>query len=172
MSPQRNDLGTGPTTLLLIDLAGPPRLTVLCNRRWVRIVARVRSSSLDRRLADGCPPEASRLLSARAQVLVSAGTRRALAQSWDNILAHALKAPAVRCSRVRLNRRGIIACERYIQEMQNLLLTPQPIPARGTAMMSCLLGNGMGPLYDRRSPGDLAAVLRETIAQLDPTVSL
>lgn len=135
-------------------------------------MARLRASSLDRRLANGSPPESSRLLAARAQVLVSAGTRRALAQSWDNILAHAQRAPAVRCPSVRLNRRGVIACERTIREMQNALLTPQPIPARGAAMMSRLLGNGMGPLYARRSPEDLASALRETMAQLDPAVSL
>jgi hypothetical protein len=40
------------------------------------------------------------------------------------------------------------------------------------AMMSCILSNGMGPLYGRRSPGDLKIALEEAMAQLDPCVSL
>jgi hypothetical protein len=135
-------------------------------------MARVRGTALDRQLADGCPPESSRLLAARAQMLVSPVTRRALARNWEHILVQAHKAPAMRDPRVRLNRRGVIACERYIQEMQVALLTPRPVPARAPAMMSCLLGNGMGPLYDRRRPGDLTVALRETVAQLHPLVPL
>jgi hypothetical protein len=166
------EVGRRGATLLLVVPDGPPHLTALCNRWWVRLMARVQSSSLDRRLADGCSPESSGVLAARAQVLVSPVTRGALAQGWENVLRHAQKAPAMRDPRARLNRCGIIACERYIRDVQLTLSTPQPLPARGMAMMSCILSNGMGPLYGRRSPGDLKIALEEAMAQLDPSVSL
>jgi hypothetical protein len=105
-------------------------------------------------------------------MLVSPVTRLALAQSWENVLRQARKPPALRDPRVRLNQRGIIACERCIRDLQTALSTPQPLPARGMAMMSSILSNGMGPLYGRRGPGDLKLALEETMAQLDPSVSL
>ncbi len=135
-------------------------------------MARLRSSSLDRQLADGYSPESSRLLAARAQVLVSSTSRQALARSWENILLQARKAPAMRDPRVRLNRDGIIACEVYVQEMQNALLTPFPVSARGIATMNCILVDGIGPLYNHRRSTDLRFALTEAIAQLDPCGSL
>jgi hypothetical protein len=105
-------------------------------------------------------------------VLVSPATRRALAQSWENVLRLAQKPPAMRDPRARLNRCGIIACERHIRDVHITLSTPQPLPARGMAMMSCILSNGMGPLYGRHSPSDLKIALEEAMAQLDPSVSL
>jgi hypothetical protein len=158
--------------LLLIEPEGAPQLIARWNRRWVRLMARLRSSSLDRRLADGYSPESSRLLAARAQVLVSSINRQALAQSLENILLQARKSPTMRDPRVRLNRGGIIACEVYVQEMQNTLLTALPISARGVATMNCILGDGMGPLYNHRCSTDLRPALTEAIAQLDPFSSL
>jgi hypothetical protein len=59
---------------------------------------------------------------------------------------------------VGLTSGGIIACEVYVQEMQNTLLTPLPVSARGIATMNCILGDGMGPLYDHRRSTDLRLV--------------
>jgi len=136
------------------------------------LVVRVLASSLDRQLAGGRPPESGRLLAARAQVLVSPTTRRALAQSFDNVTAHARRTPAMRDPRMPLNRRSIIACEREIREMRDALLTPLPAPARGAAMASWLLSDGTGPLFDGHRSIELQSTIRQVIAQLDPTVTL
>jgi hypothetical protein len=46
------------------------------------------------------------------------------------------------------------------------LLIQHPIPSRGVAMVSLLLGDGTGPLYRSGSSDDLDVALREAIAQL------
>jgi hypothetical protein len=52
--------------------------------------------------------------------------------------------------------------------MIEALLAPAPVSVRGPAMVSWLLSDGAGPLYDRRRSADVADALREAIAQLDP----
>jgi hypothetical protein len=78
----------------------------------------------------------------------------------------------MRNSKVLCNREYIIACQSDIREMLNAILAPRPSPARGAAMASWLLRDGTGPIYNRRLSGELGITLRETIAQLDPAVSL
>jgi hypothetical protein len=160
---------TGPTTLLLLGPSEPQQLTIRINRGWARIVARLLAPSLDRQLAQGCSPESSRLLAARAQVLVSPAMRLALAQDWENLLVQAHRPPAMRDPRVPLNRDCIVAYESEILEMLNALVAPLPAPARGTAMVSWLLSDGTGPLYGRRRSTELGTALREAMAQLDPS---
>ena len=77
----------------------------------------------------------------------------------------------MRSPRMPFDRDCVIACEPEIQEMVNALLAPLPPPARGAAMVSWLLTDGTGPLYNRRSD-DLGIALAEAIAQLDASVSL
>jgi hypothetical protein len=161
-----------PVTLLLIDPDDPRQLTALSHRRWVHIAARLLASTLDRRLAEGRSPESRRLLAARAHVLVSPVIRRELGDSWENLLVQARRSPVMRDPRAPFNRQAIIECESDIHEMLRALLTPLPVPARGTAMASWLLRDGAGPIYNRRCSGDLGTTLRETISQLDASVSL
>ncbi len=163
---------TGHTTLLLIDTDDSQQLTAQCNRRWIRLATQLLASSLDHKLAQGRSPESSRLLAARAQVLVSPVSRRKLVDNWENLLVQVRRPPAMRNPRVLCNREYIIACESDIREMLNALLAPLPSPARGTAMASWLLRDGTGPIYNRGLSEDLGNSLREVIAQLDPAVSL
>ena len=105
-------------------------------------------------------------------MLVSPVTRLELAQSWKNLLVQSRTPPAMRNPRVPLNREGIIARESDISEMLNALAAPFPIAARGAAMVSCLLRDGAGPLYDRRRSAELIVALSEALGQLDPSASL
>ncbi len=162
----------GPTTLLFVDPDDGQRLTSRSDRGWARFLARLLACSLDRRLAHGDPPESSRLLAVRAHLLVSPATCRALIQNWQGLLLQASTPTVMRDPRIPFNRDRVIACEPDIEEMLGALSAPLPIPARGVAMASWLLTDGTGPLYDRRRSDGLAAVLRETIAQLDPARSL
>jgi hypothetical protein len=161
-----------PATLLLIEPCGPQRLTPLFDRRWARLFARLFASSLDRQLAQGRSPDSSRLLATRAQELASPASRYALAQSCANLLVQARRPSIMRNPRAPLNRDGIIACEVHIREMIEALSTPLATPARGTAMVSQLISDGSGPLYNRHHSADLPIAVAQAVAQLDPSVSL
>jgi hypothetical protein len=160
----------GVVTLLLIDPNSPAPLSVRPNRRWVRVLVRLFAATLDRQLAQGRAPESNRILAARAQELVLPRTRRALAQNWAHVLKTARTPPPI--GRVPLNREGVIACEAELHALLSALVDPLPPPARGAAMVSWLLRDGTGPLYDRRRSAELASMLREVNAQLDPSFTL
>jgi len=164
--------GTGPATLLLIDACEPRQWIALFNPRWARLFAQLLASSLDRQLAQGCSPESSRLLATRVQMIVSPAARYALAQSCDNVLVQARRPSVMRNPRAPLNRDCILACETQIREMINALLAPLATPARGTAMVSQLLSDGSGPLYNRHHSADLGIAVAKAVAQLDPSVCL
>lgn len=153
-------------TLLLIDPHRPHGLQPSPNRRWTRLFARMLASSLDRRLAQGIPPERSRLLAARAQVLASPAIRAALAADLERVAARSRWAPVMRSPKVPLNRRGIVACDPVLQQALDTLVTPRPTLAQGVAMISCLLSDGTGPLYESRRSGELGRTLSEAIGHL------
>ncbi len=76
--------------LLLVESSqGAERLLSLKTNPWLRLMARVLGSSLDRRLATGSPAESTPLLAARADMLASPTTRRALARNWQDLLERA-----------------------------------------------------------------------------------
>jgi hypothetical protein len=165
---QQEETTTRPSTLLVIDPGNRQQLTARRNRWWTRLGARLLASYLDRQLAQGRPPEETRLLGARAQVLVSPVMRFTLAEMWSDTLEQVRRPPVMRNPRVPMNRDSIIASGQEIQTMIEALLAPAPVSVRGPAMVSWLLSDGAGPLYDRRRSADVADALREAIAQLDP----
>jgi len=73
-------------TLVFADANGLGHLDSRPRRFTDRALARALSFRLDRRLAAGRSPESDRLLAARAQHLVSAATRHALADDWEHLL--------------------------------------------------------------------------------------
>jgi hypothetical protein len=160
----------GHATLLVIDPSNSECLTERSNPPWLRLAVRLRASSLDRRLAQGDSPESSRLLAARAQVLVSPANLTALAGCWENVLRQSHRSPAARDPRARLNRGCIVACETEIERLVDALMKPRPVTARGVASAALLLADGTGPLCDRSSRSDeLAVLLRGVVGQLDST---
>jgi hypothetical protein len=142
-------------------------LTVGPNRILVRVTARLCGSSLDRKLARGDSPEATRLLAARAQFVVSPERLRDLAGCWQNVLTQARRSPAMRDPRIRLNRNCILACETEIQRLVDALSAPRPVAARTAVQARALLTDGAGPLYDRNRSGEMEEALLRVIAQLD-----
>jgi hypothetical protein len=66
----------------------------------------------------------------------------------------------------------ILAAEPEIRELISLLLASFPMAARGAAMAGLILRDGAGPLYNRASSTDLAAMLRAAIAELGPSAGL
>jgi hypothetical protein len=156
-------------TLLISDPSEPGRYRARAARPWHRLAACLLASSLDRRLAAGEAPERRRLLALRAQTLSRPETRRTLARSWERLLAGPVRPTR---ARVPLRRRALTAVMSDVERMLEVLEDEAPTPARGVAMVSVLLRDGAGPLYNGQSPVDLGRVLQEATAQLDPGTSL
>ena len=161
----------GPTLLLLHHRGDPGRLVLRPVGRRDRLLARALAVSLDRRLAAGQPAESSPLLATRAQTLVAPEERRTLASNWEHLLDVTRTQPARLVRRVPVCRDRIAAAESSVRAMIVALVAPHPVPARGVATVSLLLGDGTGPLYNRRSPTDLVSALREATIRLDPVAS-
>jgi hypothetical protein len=153
-------------TLLLYEQDFPYCLTARLNTRWLRAISRLRAPSLDRRLAEGRPPESDPLLAARAQVLVTPAERQKLAHLWADLMAQARKPPGLRVPRAPINRDSILANEPAIRALLALLVAAMPGQLRGIALMSSLLSDGAGPLYSRRCSEDLRGVLLEATTLL------
>jgi hypothetical protein len=63
------------------------------------------------------------------------------------------------------DRAGAAAAE--LEEVAQLLRQPGPIAARGAALVSVLLTDGWGPLFNRANHSDLRGQLRTVLAALD-----
>lgn len=165
--------------VLLDDELG--RLTLRRLRPWHRMLARSLAARLDRRLADGAPPEENALLAARAMCLTSAGFRRGLAASLRQILAAASPSPDTAASpgvgprpqagltgrpHVPLRRDQIAGAAPGLADLAGFLAGQGLVPARGVAMVSQLLADGRGPLYLAGSRDDLNAVIEQAAQAL------
>jgi hypothetical protein len=149
--------------VLLDDDQG--RLTLRRLWPWRRVLAHVAAARLDRALADGASPETSAGLAARAARLTSTEFRRDLAASVQRVLVatgeSALPvAPlgAARPLRVPLRSTRVKQSAPLLAELASRLLEPGPVPVRGVAMVTELLGDGAGPLYRDAAAGNLTVL--------------
>lgn len=135
-----------------------------------RLLARLKSASLDRELAAGLPPESSRLHAARASYLASPSFRTELADNWEHILQIGIGRASPGHGRFVLRFDRIAEAEPQIRELIGLLRAPQPVSARGVATASLLVTDGTGPLYNRLLPGEtvLSDAVAAAAAMLDP----
>ncbi len=135
--------------------------------RWVALVARVAGPSLDERLAEGASPESSALLSARAQLVTSPAMRRALSESYLDILIQAREDRRLFDLRVPVLGERILDSEELVRQVADALRAPL-VTVRGVSLARALLSDGAGPLYYAASPRGLSASLREILTRLDP----
>jgi hypothetical protein len=161
---QSDGSATRATTLLLFERAFPHRLTARFNRRWSRVISRLLAPSLDRKLAEGRSPESRLLLSARAHVLVSPANRQTLGHQWADLLAQAQRPPGLREPRAPINRASILGNELGIRALLDALVAQTPGHVRGIAMLSRLLSDGAGPLYNRQCSNELRGALLQVSA--------
>jgi hypothetical protein len=152
--------------LLLDDGSGCPVATKA--RVWDRLGARLGARRLDAELAAGASPDASVRLALRARMLVRTSVRRDLARSTQRVLAAAARPAAGPRLPVPVCRDRVRDAAAELAELITGLLSPGPVPARGVAKVSILLGDASGPLYHRGSTQDLRATLRETAEALSP----
>jgi hypothetical protein len=93
--------------------------------------------------------------------------RRGLAASLQGILAAAgWPAAAARQPRVPVCQERISQSVSELTELAGYLLEPGPVPARGVAVVSQLLADGLGPLYREACRDDLAAILERAAQAL------
>lgn len=158
--------------LLIIDKTCPNGFEVRPHTRLDALLSRLLASSIDRKLAAGHSPESDRLLAIRAQSLVAQGMRRTLARTLEEVLAKSARPRRARDRRVSPCRDRIMAAESDIRDIIACLSAPLPVPARGVAMVTALLRDGVGPLYNASCATDLRAVVREVVMALDPSLEL
>jgi hypothetical protein len=167
------DGGRRLTTLVLVEAEGTRRLAAATEWPWTRLAVHLLASSLDRQLAEGRSPESNARLGARARMLVAPAVRHEYARLLAHLEEQARRPPVMRSSRSPLNRVAIAACALRFAEVRRRLTGHHPVPARGIAMASRLLGDGTGPLYNRRlSARHLDDALARIMEQLDPLLPL
>ena len=154
-----------------------------------RILAWLRAPGLDRRLADGAPPESSLDLAIEAERLTRPAERRVLAGSLERIVAGAGRSKPDRAG-VPVARAAVRSARSELESVAARLQSSGPVNVRGVARVRVLLSDGMGPLYragDTGSGGncagagwiagvggirgraqDLRAELRAAMAAMDP----
>ncbi len=164
--------GSRSPVLLVGDTIGAGGFVARPASLPVRLLARLFADRLDCRLASDRGPESSWLLAARAKQLASLPVRQSLARNWRALSAEAARPPAARTPRAPLCRDRIIAAAGPIRALCEALSTTLPVPARGVALASHLLGDGAGPLYNRSCGTDLSDALDRVIESLGPTVAL
>jgi hypothetical protein len=142
------------------------------DRRRDALLARLLAPSLDRKLAAGRSPESHPLLAIRAQALVAPDMRRTLARTLAEVVKKGSRSRQTGVGRIPLCRDRIIAAESDLREMIAYLSAPFPLPARGVAMVTSLLRDGLGPLYNPNCAADLGLVVREAVAALNTSLEL
>ncbi len=136
----------------------PAQRQVLEPSRPAKLAAMVHSGSLDRALAGGADPAASRALAARTAILSSRRTRKELAEGLER-LARAGHEPMRRWWALD-PREALRANGSELLALAQLLRGSQPLYVRGLAILYLLLSDGTGPAYE----GDEAA-LTETLGE-------
>jgi hypothetical protein len=136
----------------------------------LRMLVRLRATSLDARLADGANPLADRSLGLRARQLQDRAMRHRLAFAIDTILRDAYAPTTLARTRraAPLNAGTIRAAEPDLRALAARLRDPGPVVERGVAMTSVLLRDGNGPLFDRDATLPLTYCVRMALLCLDP----
>ena len=157
------------TTVLLLTPACARHADVVEPRRVRlrdRVEARVRAHHLDRRLAEGVPPERSAALSLRARRLAEPAFAAFLARRLHEVVREAVVRHVPRAQiAVRLSAVAAVSAE--LDELARRLVAPRPPAVRGLAQVSVLLGEGSGPLYSSYADEDLGAAIRRARAALE-----
>jgi hypothetical protein len=156
----------------LPSLFGPgPRRNAAGPSLALRIETFARRWSLDHRLALGERPDNEPALALRARQLVGAKTRRTLARGLRRSVRLAQEPPRWGAA-APLDRRAVHDARRLLIELALRLTDPDPVGARGVALISDLLADGGSPLYApgwtlERSGNELSSRLRSASLALE-----
>jgi hypothetical protein len=148
------------TTTLLKHTTDSIPATGYADTAWVRALARIRATSLNRRLAVGEDATTDRLLAARAHLIVARQVRWRLADDWEHLLTRARRSIVPRSPRLPLQSTTILAAEYHVRELVALIRQPAGVTPAGIARARLLLTDGAGPLYNPRRSADLVPALQ------------
>ena len=133
-----------------------------------RLLARLRSGSLDRRLAAGTPAETGPLLALRACTIIQPTTRRRFARSLQHLVRHAAGPQRHRpVTLSALTCRNLRDAANVLNRLIDRLTSPRPVSARGMAMVKILLTDGAGPLYYPTHADEFPLCVHEALNALD-----
>jgi hypothetical protein len=130
----------------------------------VRTAARLRSHALDRALASGGDPEASRQLALHAARITTATSRRELAAFLERLARTERERRTL--ARVRPYRAAMRANATELHALAALLRGSSPVCPRGVARLRVLVRDGTGPAYTDRDGGVLGGELGSARAQI------
>jgi hypothetical protein len=156
-----------------VEHAAPTEVALARRPRYrprvpARLLAVWRAAELDRQLAAGTAPGASAELALRARVITGPRSRRQVA---DGLLrarrAARNKVPGLSAA-IRPNADEVLAARVVLSAIDRRLRAPEPVTARGLAMLRMLLTDGASPLYAPRERGALGSQLRAVAAVLEP----
>jgi hypothetical protein len=160
--------GSRGTTVLLVEGPGDGAASVARCGLPTRLLARLRSHELDRRLAAGASPDSEALLSLRARELESVPVRRRLAAGYRLRLSASRRSPHPADRSIPLARVEIRRCGALVEQLATLLESGTPADPRGVARASLLLTEGNSPLYARANSATLETTLQNAIDALPP----
>ncbi|HUA47863.1 MAG TPA: hypothetical protein VMA77_21680 [Solirubrobacteraceae bacterium] len=162
-------------------IAGPRRIETLESRRddlsardssiKLRIRVAVQRAELTERLAEGADPTSSQELALRASQLTSESRRRQMARSLRRTITEARDPAVTRALVSIINRYAVLEAGDAIQATIARLAGPEPVTAKGMAMLERMATDGISsPLYNRSEPGTLRRQLLLAKSELDPTL--
>jgi hypothetical protein len=145
-------------------------------RLWQRVyhafAATFYAGQLDRQLAGGASPGASAVLAIHAERITGGRSRARVADGLARVRRDAQVAQPGFTAAIRPHRSEVIAARVVLEILERRLRAPEPVTARGVALLRVLLTDGASPLY---RPGDLGALgsdLRAAAAALERVAGL
>jgi hypothetical protein len=143
------------------------------HRRWSRrvrltLVVRWRAAELDRRLAAGISPWSSDELALRARRITRRRSRSGLASGLSRAVRAAQGVTGFSAA-VRPDADEVLEARAVLSAIEQRLRAPEPVAARGVAMMQMLLTDATSPLYQPAGHGALGRQVRAAAAAMEPT---
>jgi hypothetical protein len=140
--------------------------------RWRRVrlgvIVRWHAARLDRDLAAGVSQRSSEAHALRALRITRRRRRACLAGGLARVLRSASESRARFTAAVPPDRQAVLAARPVIEALERRLRGPDPVAARGVAMLAELLSEPASPLYRPDHPGALGSRLRAAAAALGP----
>jgi hypothetical protein len=157
-------------------VASPPLHAGVPARRSHRAVltwmAFTRAIQIDRDLAAGASSRPQEVLALRAKWITGRRCRLRLADGLVRVLSGGTEAGAALTAAVQPDRRAVLSSRVVLADLERRLRTPEPVGARGMAMLRLLLTEPDSPLYRAGDAGVLDGRLRDAAAALEQREAL
>jgi hypothetical protein len=131
-------------------------------------MALTRAIQADRDLATGTNFVPAEVLARRAARITRRRVRLRLADGLDRVLSSAYDTRATLTAAVRPDRHEVLSARIVLGTLERRLRAPEPVRARGVAMLRLLLTEPDSALYRPAESGALGSRLRAAAAELEP----